>query len=139
MTDVLVKYTYYGDANLDGIVDGSDYSRIDNAFLTDQSNATAATGWGNGDFNYDGVTNGSDYTLIDNAFNSQGASLAAALAANGVPTITAEVAAPVIRASYPFARSNVATSINAAGGLDIDDMLDSWSSERRAGKSVKHR
>jgi len=69
-TDVLVKYTYYGDANLDGTVDGSDYSQIDNGFLTH------ATGWANGDFNYDGVVNGSDYTLIDNAFNNQAASLA---------------------------------------------------------------
>ena len=33
-SDVLVKYTYYGDANLDGKVDGSDYSRIDSGYLT---------------------------------------------------------------------------------------------------------
>jgi hypothetical protein len=66
---VLVKYTYYGDANLDGKVDGSDYSRIDNAALNH------LTGWSNGDFNYDGVIDGSDYTLIDNAFNRQGAAL----------------------------------------------------------------
>jgi probable HAF family extracellular repeat protein len=69
-TDVLVKYTYYGDANDDGMVDGSDYSRIDNGYLKH------LTGWGNGDFNYDGIVDGSDYTLIDNAFNTQGASLA---------------------------------------------------------------
>ena len=69
--DILVKYTYYGDANLDGKVDASDYSRIDNGYLNH------LTGWSNGDFNYDGVINGSDYTLIDNAFNMQGASLAA--------------------------------------------------------------
>ena len=31
--DVLVKYTYYGDANLDGKVDATDYSRIDNGYL----------------------------------------------------------------------------------------------------------
>jgi autotransporter-associated beta strand protein len=68
-TDVLVKYTYYGDANLDGKIDGSDYSRIDNG------SPGGLTGWYNGDFNYDGVINGSDYTLIDNAFNTQGASL----------------------------------------------------------------
>ncbi len=68
-SDVLAKYTYYGDANLDGRVDGSDYSRIDSGFLTH------ATGWFNGDFNYDGTINGSDYTLIDNACNTQGASL----------------------------------------------------------------
>jgi hypothetical protein len=64
-TDVLVKYTYYGDANLDGVVNGSDYTLIDNGF-----NANLA-GWRNGDFNYDGVVNGSDYLLIDNAFNTQ--------------------------------------------------------------------
>ena len=61
-----MKYTYYGDANLDGKVDASDYSLIDNGYLNH------LTGWYNGDFNYDGVINGSDYTLIDNAFNMQG-------------------------------------------------------------------
>jgi hypothetical protein len=74
-TDVLVKYTYYGDANLGGSVVSSDYTRIDNGYLNHLA------GWGNGDFNYDGVINGSDYTLIDNAFNTQGASLAAVIAA----------------------------------------------------------
>jgi autotransporter-associated beta strand protein len=79
-TDVLIKYTYYGDTNLDGKVDASDYSRIDAAYLADKSNPTALTGWYNGDFNYDGVINGSDYTLIDNAFNTQGAYIASAIA-----------------------------------------------------------
>jgi hypothetical protein len=65
-TDILIKYTYYGDANLDGKVDGTDYSRIDNgSFMT-------LTGWFNGDFNYDNTINGTDYTLIDNAYNTQG-------------------------------------------------------------------
>ncbi len=71
-SDVLVKYTYFGDANLDGVVDGDDYTLIDNGFNN------SLTGWHNGDFNYDGVVNGDDYTLIDNAFNTQGPSLAAA-------------------------------------------------------------
>jgi fibronectin-binding autotransporter adhesin len=84
-TDVLVKYTYYGDANLDGKVDGSDYSLIDSGYLT------GATGWQNGDFNYDGVIDGSDYTLIDNAFNRQGAQLAASVAAP-LADSTAEIA-----------------------------------------------
>jgi autotransporter-associated beta strand protein len=65
-TDVLVKYTYAGDADLSGTVNASDYTLIDNGF-----NAHL-TGWRNGDFNYDGVINGDDYVLIDNAFNSQG-------------------------------------------------------------------
>jgi hypothetical protein len=74
--DVLVKFTYYGDTNLDGTVDGSDYSRLDNAFLNNQNSSNAQlTGWFNGDFNYDGIIDGSDYTLIDNVFNTQGAQL----------------------------------------------------------------
>ncbi len=85
-SDVLVKYTYYGDANLDGIVDGSDYTKIDNGF-----NKPAVSGWLNGDFNYDGKTDGSDYTLIDNAFNTQGVSHAS-LIAGAVPT--ANIAEP---------------------------------------------
>jgi autotransporter-associated beta strand protein len=79
-TDVLVKYTYYGDTNLDGKVDATDYSRIDAAFLADQTSPGSVTGWYNGDFNYDGVINGSDYTLIDNAFNTQSAQIAAEVA-----------------------------------------------------------
>jgi hypothetical protein len=82
--DVLVRYTYYGDATLDGKVDGSDYSRIDNGALLH------LTGWGNGDFNYDGVVNGSDYTLIDNVYNTQGAQIASA--SGEVAASTAQIA-----------------------------------------------
>jgi hypothetical protein len=63
-TDVLVKFTYYGDANLDGTVNGSDYSITDNGYNAQLS------GWQNGDFNYDGSINGSDYELLDNTFNN---------------------------------------------------------------------
>jgi hypothetical protein len=79
-TDVLLKDTYYGDTNLDGKVDGSDYSRIDNASLS------PATGWFNGDFNYDGLIDGSDYTLIDNAYNTQSAQLPTAIPTTPNPT-----------------------------------------------------
>jgi guanyl-specific ribonuclease Sa len=61
---VLVKYTYFGDANLDGVVDGSDYTCIDNGFNAQLS------GWGNGDFDYSNSVNGLDYLLIDNAFDT---------------------------------------------------------------------
>jgi hypothetical protein len=67
-TDVLVKYTWYGDTNLDGKVDGSDYTRIDFA-----TSAPGSTGWANGDFNYDTAIDGSDYSLIDNTYNNQSA------------------------------------------------------------------
>ena len=88
--DILVKYTYFGDANLDGKVDGSDYSRIDASTVAEKT-AGAISGWFNGDFNYDGVVNGSDYTLIDNAFNRQGAILST-LVAGPLATNTAQIA-----------------------------------------------
>ena len=78
-----MKYTYYGDANLDGKVDASDYSLIDSGYASNG----ADTGWYNGDFNYDGVINGSDYTLIDNAFNTQGGQIS-----DEIATPTAEIA-----------------------------------------------
>jgi autotransporter-associated beta strand protein len=98
--DVLVKYTYFGDANLDGVVNASDYTAIDNGYNEDQAylvqnpggTALPATGWANGDFNYDGVINGDDYILIDNAYNTQGASLAIA-GAMPLASATAQIAA----------------------------------------------
>ena len=87
-TDVLVKYTYYGDTNLDGKVDGSDYSRIDSGYLHH------ATGWFNGDLNYDGVIDGSDYTLMDNTFNRQGAKLAAEIAKSTTAVIESKAIVP---------------------------------------------
>ena len=82
-TDILVKYTYLGDTNLGGVVDGSDYSNIDNGFINH------LTGWFNGDFNDDNVIDGSDYTLIDNAFNQQGATLADVISAPATEVATA--------------------------------------------------
>jgi hypothetical protein len=74
LADVLLKYTYYGDANLDGKVDGSDYTLVDHGF------AGKLSGWYNGDFDYNTTVNGSDYTLIDNDFNTQGAKVTAMFA-----------------------------------------------------------
>jgi hypothetical protein len=77
--DVLVKYTYYGDANLDGTVNGADYQQIDMGF------GLQLTGWSNGDFNYDGVVDGSDYSLLDNTFNQINATSAGSLALIACP------------------------------------------------------
>jgi len=64
-TAVLVKYAWYGDINLDGVVDFNDYNIIDNTFL---SGATTGQHWQRGDLNYDGVVDFNDYNLIDNTF-----------------------------------------------------------------------
>jgi hypothetical protein len=65
---VLVKSTYYGDTDLNGIVNFDDYARLDAGF----NNPTLPRDWFHGDFNYDGVINFDDYSLIDFAFNTQG-------------------------------------------------------------------
>jgi hypothetical protein len=62
-TTVLVKYTYEGDADLNGRLDGDDY------FILDQNlaAATPSPGWQRGDFTYDGTLNGDDYFELDRA------------------------------------------------------------------------
>jgi hypothetical protein len=70
-SDTLVMYTYAGDANLDGVIDGGDYGVIDNFVQVPN-----ADGYANGDFNYDGVIDGGDYGIIDNNIQAQGPSLA---------------------------------------------------------------
>jgi hypothetical protein len=68
-TTVLVRYTYAGDANVDGVINGDDYFQIDSAY------PQGMHGWVNGDFNYDGVVSGDDYFLIDSNYSAQGAPL----------------------------------------------------------------
>ncbi|MBC8105221.1 MAG: hypothetical protein H7Z14_01410 [Anaerolineae bacterium] len=63
--DVVVRYTYAGDADLNRVVDFDDYSRIDGGFNVGR------TGWTNGDFDYNGIVDFDDYSLIDQAFNTQ--------------------------------------------------------------------
>ena len=62
LTAIVGKYTYFGDANIDGQVTGDDYTVVD-ANL----NTTPAVGleWLRGDMNLDGTITGDDYTVID--------------------------------------------------------------------------
>jgi hypothetical protein len=69
--DVLARYTYTGDANLDGVVSFDDYSAMDAAFFGTIPNV----GWATGDINFDGVINFDDYAVVDQAFFRQGAPL----------------------------------------------------------------
>ena len=66
--DLLVMYTYTGDLDLNGTIDGADYGIIDNYVQF-----PGTSGYANGDFNYDGIIDGADYGLIDNAIQLQGA------------------------------------------------------------------
>jgi T5SS/PEP-CTERM-associated repeat protein len=71
-TTVIAKYTYVGDANLDGQVDALDYERIDLAIGN-----TGVFGTAQGDLNYDGTVDALDYEQIDlNIGNGVGSPLA---------------------------------------------------------------
>jgi hypothetical protein len=92
-----VKYTLLGDANLDGFVNGEDFTILAANFNQQ------VTGWDQGDFNYDGTVNGEDFTMLAANFN-QGASgtttagdiaaLDAFAAANGLALPTSSVPEP---------------------------------------------
>jgi autotransporter-associated beta strand protein len=69
-TSLLIKYTWYGDANFNGRVDRDDYA------LLDRGRSKGLTGWNNGDFNYSGTITTADYLLIDRSFLLQSGTLA---------------------------------------------------------------
>ena len=84
--DLLIMYTYAGDANLDGKINIDDYGRIDGNVASSGS----VFGWFNGDFNYDGKINIDDYGIIDGNINRQGSPFGTA----GVPGPEGMVAVP---------------------------------------------
>jgi hypothetical protein len=69
-TEVLVKYTYNGDTDLNGQIDFDDYARIDTSFL-----GGVGDKWIDGDSDYSGTVDFDDYALIDAAFLLQGGPL----------------------------------------------------------------
>ena len=65
-TTLLLRYTYYGDLNLDGRVDADDFALLDRGF------SKHLTGWVNGDVNYDGTVDAADYLLTDRSYALNG-------------------------------------------------------------------
>jgi autotransporter-associated beta strand protein len=59
-----IMYTLLGDANLDGKVNGADFTLMATYF-----NDAVTDGWDKGDFNYDGAVNGNDFVALANNFN----------------------------------------------------------------------
>jgi hypothetical protein len=74
-TDILVKYTYFGDADLNGVVDNTtDYDLWSNGFT--DAGLAATNGWLYGDFDFSGtVDNTTDYDLWSTGFAHQGGPL----------------------------------------------------------------
>ncbi|MEO6435168.1 MAG: dockerin type I repeat-containing protein, partial [Tepidisphaeraceae bacterium] len=73
----LARFTWGGDANLDGKINIDDYGQID----FNVGSSGSVFGWVNGDFNYDGKINIDDYGIIDFNVIAQGAPLMPAIAA----------------------------------------------------------
>ena len=67
VNSVIVRHTFNGDANLDGIISSDDYFRIDSGFLAQPVNPMYAQG----DFNFDDAITSDDYFQIDQAFLGQ--------------------------------------------------------------------
>ena len=59
--DVLIMYTWGGDADLNGELNGDDYFYIDSNVLQ----SGVVFGFHNGDFDYNGEINGDDYFILD--------------------------------------------------------------------------
>ena len=118
-SDVIVKFTYYGDANLNGIVGDSDGSGSRDEEQLDNGYINHLTGWTNGDFNYDGVVNGADYTLYDNMANDTWVGGVQTLAAdadfptNSLPTVLPDRVTPI--ASWQVDWGNGQTAAFAPG------------------------
>jgi autotransporter-associated beta strand protein len=85
-TSVLIKYTYYGDSDLDGDVDVGDLGNL-------ASNWQTAGPWTSGDFDYNGTIDVNDLGLLASNWqagvgNPLGPSLSEALASIGLPNVS---------------------------------------------------
>jgi hypothetical protein len=93
---IIIKYTYSGDADLNGLINADDYAFIDAGY----ANRATAKGFRNGDFDYSGSINADDFFLIDRAMSAGAAPLApAAPLALAAPLAPAAPAASTLVAS----------------------------------------
>jgi hypothetical protein len=90
-----IKYTVYGDANLDGLVNGDDFTILVGNL------GKPASKWDKGDFNYDGVVNGDDFTLLVENLGKQANGADIALPASDLAAIDAFAAANGLMADVP--------------------------------------
>jgi hypothetical protein len=108
-----ILYTLLGDANLDGSVNGSDFTIMAKKF-----NQAVPNGWDKGDFNYDGAVNGTDFTLLAKNFN-QAAQIGAVvpavkIAAAPAAAVTPAVAVAAVPAAAVTTTPIVTTTLTAS-------------------------
>jgi fibronectin-binding autotransporter adhesin len=90
-----LKYTRYGDANLDGVVSGDDFTILVGNL------GKSVSAWDKGDFNYDGVVSGDDFTLLVGNLGKAANGADITLPAADLAAIDAFAAANGLLASVP--------------------------------------
>jgi fibronectin-binding autotransporter adhesin len=119
---VLISYALFGDVNLDGVVNGTDFGLFAVHF------GQAVSSWDLGDFNYDGVVNGTDFGLLAANFgdsasgadivlpSSDWAALDSFAAANGLLADVPEPASVgvILSAAIGFLGFRVRRSVSSA-------------------------
>jgi len=103
-----IKFTLYGDANLDGVVNGTDFSILAANFNE------PVTGWDQGDFDYNGIVNGTDFSDPAANFNQGDAGAAAA---GDVAALDAFAAANGLLADIPEPAAVGLLGVSAIGLL----------------------
>src|SRR3954452_6266289 len=83
-TAVIVRYTYFGDANLDGTVNTTDFNLVASNF------GTGGKRWVNGDFNYDGNVNTPDFNLLASNFGQTLPASASTVSASALGALVPE-------------------------------------------------
>jgi hypothetical protein len=100
-TTSLVRYTFSGDANIDGKVNALDFNALATNFGTGGGEF-----WFQGDFNYDGSVNTSDFTTLAQNF---GQVLSSPSLSAVVPEPIAQMTVVITAVSYLVRRRSVAT------------------------------
>jgi hypothetical protein len=78
-----IKYTLLGDANLDGLVSGDDFT------ILASNLGKQVSAWDKGDFNYDGLVNGDDFTALVSNLGKQASGADVTLPASDYAAIDA--------------------------------------------------
>jgi hypothetical protein len=128
---IKVIYTLFGDANLDGEVNGIDFALMAAHF------GKTISGWDAGDFNYDGEVNGIDFAILAQNFGHT-----AVLAA--VAQVPAPAVAPVAAAVVPVTASsssqtvstNLVNSVASVSLVSNTTLITSQNPSSRPAKAV---
>jgi hypothetical protein len=108
-----VKYALYGDANLDGIVNGTDFAILAGKF------GQAVSGWDKGDFDYNGIVNGSDFAKLAANFGKSASGAAVALPASEWAALDSFAVAHGLMADVPEPGGLVFAGLGAMGILNL--------------------